>query len=151
MKRFHLHMAVDDLDKNIGFYSALFGAEPMVRKPDYAKWLLDDPRVNFAISTHGAISGVDHLGIQVENDAELDEVRTQMVNADAATVAHENAACCYSTSNKYWVQDPQGIAWEAYHTLGTIPVFGRGSITSLKTGVQTPNACCAPKARGVHG
>ena len=147
MKRFHLHLAVDDIEKNVRFYSALFGAEPAVLKPDYAKWMMEDPRVNFAISTRGAKAGLDHLGIQVEADDELDAMRSQMVAADAATVEHEDAACCYSTSSKYWVQDPQGIAWEAYHTLGTIPVFGHDRATAIKVGAAKSGACCAPKAR----
>lgn len=146
MKRFHLHVAVDDIEKNIRFYSALFGAQPSVLKPDYAKWMLEDPRVNFAISMRGAKSGLDHLGVQVENDAELDAMRTQMVAADAATVEHEDAACCYATSKKYWVQDPQGIAWEAYHTLGTIPVFGHSKNTAIKIASSPASTCCAPKA-----
>jgi len=141
----HLHVAVDDIEKNVKFYSALFGAEPTVHKPDYAKWMLEDPRINFAISTHGSKPGVDHLGIQVERDEELDSMRAQMVAADAATVEHENAACCYATSNKYWVQDPQGIAWEAYHTLGTIPVFGAKKLSDIKVAGQDTSACCAPK------
>jgi catechol 2,3-dioxygenase-like lactoylglutathione lyase family enzyme len=147
MKRFHLHIAVEDLEKNIRFYSALFGSEPTVRKPDYAKWMLDDPRVNFAISMRGVKAGVDHLGIQVENDSELDTMRIQMVAADASTVEHEDATCCYATSNKYWVQDPQGLAWEAYHTLSTIPVFGQSKISSIKVSVAESDACCAPSAK----
>jgi catechol 2,3-dioxygenase-like lactoylglutathione lyase family enzyme len=146
MKRFHLHLAVDDLETNVRFYSALFGAEPSVLKPDYAKWMLEDPRINFAISARGAKPGLDHLGMQVENDGELDAMRTQMVAADAATVEHEDAACCYATSNKYWVQDPQGIAWEAYHTLGTVPVFGQSRASAIKVGAAGSRACCAPKA-----
>jgi len=147
MKRFHLHLAVDDIEKNVRFYSALFGAKPSVLKPDYAKWMLEDPRVNFAISTRAAKPGLDHLGVQVENDDELDTMRAQMVGADAATVEHEDAACCYATSNKYWVQDPQGIAWEAYHTLGTIPVFGQSKASAIKVGATKSGACCAPGAR----
>jgi catechol 2,3-dioxygenase-like lactoylglutathione lyase family enzyme len=146
MKRFHLHLAVDDIEKNISFYSALFGAEPAVRKPDYAKWMLEDPRINFAISARGARTGVDHLGIQVDDASELDGMRTQMVAADAATVEHEDAECCYAASNKYWVQDPQGIAWEAYHTLGTIPVFGRSKVPGIRIGAADAGACCAPRA-----
>ncbi len=145
MKRFHMHLAVDDLEKNVRFYSALFASEPTVHKPDYAKWMLEDPRVNFAISTRGTKSGLDHLGIQVENDSELDTMRTQLVAADAATVEHEDAACCYATSSKYWVQDPQGIAWEAYHTLGTIPVFGQGKASAIKIGTAKSGACCTPR------
>ena len=147
MKRMHLHLAVEDIEKNIGFYSALFGVQPTVRKPDYAKWMLEDPRINFAISTHGVKPGLDHLGIQVENDGELDAMRTQMVAADAATVEHEDAACCYATSSKYWVQDPQGIAWEAFHTLGSIPMFSGNKLSTIKVGAAKSGACCAPRGR----
>lgn len=146
MRRFHLHIGVDDIERNVRFYSALFGAAPTVQKPDYAKWMLEDPRINFAISARGAKPGVDHLGIQVDNDGELDAMRGQMVAADAASIEHEDAACCYSTSNKYWVQDPQGIAWEAYHTLGSIPVFGQSRPSAIKVGAAKSGACCAPQA-----
>lgn len=145
MKRFHMHLAVDDIEKNVRFYAALFGVQPTVHKPDYAKWMLDDPRINFAISTHAPTPGLDHLGIQVDSDEELDSMRSQMVAADAATVESENAACCYATSKKHWVQDPQGVAWEAYHTLGTIPVFGQGRIASADAGAAASSACCAPR------
>jgi catechol 2,3-dioxygenase-like lactoylglutathione lyase family enzyme len=151
MKRFHLHVGVVDIEKNVRFYSALFGAQPTVLKPDYAKWMLDDPRVNFAISARAGKSGLDHLGVQVENDDELDTMRRQMVAADAATVEHENAACCYATSNKYWVQDPQGMPWEAYHTLGTIPVFGQSRNAAIKIASTPASACCAPKSGASHG
>jgi catechol 2,3-dioxygenase-like lactoylglutathione lyase family enzyme len=144
MKRFHLHLAVDELEKNVRFYSNLFGAEPAVHKSDYAKWMLDDPRVNFAISTRGAKAGLDHLGIQVENDAELEEMHARLIAADATAVEHEDAACCYAQSNKYWVEDPQGIAWEAYHTLASIPVFGRKQLSGSKIDTAA-SACCAPR------
>ena len=144
MKRFHLHLAVEDLEKNIRFYSALFGAEPSMHKRDYAKWMLEDPRVNFAISTRAAQPGLDHLGIQVENDAELEEMHGRLAAADAASVEHEDAACCYARSNKYWVQDPHGIAWEAYHTLGEIPVFGHSKESTAK---PAKAACCAPAGK----
>lgn len=149
MKRFHLHLAVDDIEKNVRFYSALFGAEPALRKPDYAKWMLEDPRINFAISMRGAKAGLDHLGIQVDNEGELDAMRVHMTAADAATVEHEETECCYAASNKYWVQDPQGIAWEAYHTLATIPVFGRSRLPGIRIGAADAdaNACCAPRTR----
>ncbi len=147
MKRFHVHLAVEDIEKNVRFYSALFGVAPTLQKPDYAKWMLDDPRVNFAISARGAKPGLDHLGIQVETDDDLDAVREQMVAADAATVEHEDAACCYATSNKYWVQDPQGTAWEAYHTLGAIPVFGKSKPAISVAGAAGTSACCTPHGR----
>lgn len=139
MKRLHVHLAVEDLAKNIRFYSSLFGAEPAVVKADYAKWMLDDPRVNFAISTRGRRPGLDHLGIQVEDDAELERVHQDLARADAAGVVAEDAACCYARSHKYWVQDPQGVPWEAFHTLAAIPVFSERA--SAMPGVP---ACCAP-------
>jgi catechol 2,3-dioxygenase-like lactoylglutathione lyase family enzyme len=142
MKRFHLHLSVDDLQHNIRFYSKLFGAEPAVVKPDYAKWMLEDPRVNFAISTRGSRPGLDHLGLQVDSAGELDAVRGNLVAADAGIEA-ESAECCYARSDKYWVQDPQGIAWEAYHTLGAIPVFSRGMPATVK-GDEAGAACCSP-------
>jgi catechol 2,3-dioxygenase-like lactoylglutathione lyase family enzyme len=141
MKRFHMHVAVSDLDQSIGFYSALFGAEPTVRKPDYAKWMLDDPRVNFAISTSRAAPGIDHVGIQAENEGELVELRDRLQHADQALLAQQDAACCYAKSNKYWVQDPQGIAWETYHTLAEIPVFGEDTRAMEKA---QRVACCVP-------
>ena len=142
MKRMHLHLAVEDIERNVAFYSHLFGAAPAVLKPDYAKWMLDDPRVNFAISTHGAKPGLDHLGIQVESAGELEAVRGNLVAADAGVEA-EASECCYARSDKYWVQDPQGIAWEAYHTLGAIPVFSRAAETAVE-GEATGGACCGP-------
>ena len=128
MKRFHVHVSVDDLDHNIRFYSSLFGAQPSVKKDDYAKWMLDDPRVNFAISRRGAKPGMNHLGIQVESDEELDAMRERLVQ-----------------SNKHWVQDPQGIAWETFHTLSNIPVFGRDTQSSLGRIPVKAAACCVPK------
>lgn len=140
MKRFHMHVAVDDMDRSVRFYSTLFGAAPTVHKPDYAKWMLDDPRVNFAISARGMKAGLDHVGIQVENTAELADIHGRLVRADQQMLAQEGVSCCYARSNKYWVQDPQGIAWEAYQNLGEVPVFGDGEHTEIKT----PAACCAP-------
>jgi len=116
MKRFHVHIAVPDLDQSIGFYSTLFGAEPTVRKPDYAKWMLDDPRVNFAISRRGSTSGVNHLGFQVDSGAELDAAHAQLVAAGRRVTAEKNASCCYAVSDKYWITDPAGVAWETFHT-----------------------------------
>lgn len=146
MKRFHMHMAVEDIDRNVKFYSTLFGAEPTVRKPDYAKWMLDDPRVNFAISTRGAKPGLDHVGIQVDNETELADIHSRLARADQDMLAQQATSCCYAKSNKYWVQDPQGIAWEAYQTLGEVPVFGDGALAAQsKAGFKA--ACCAPAAR----
>ena len=145
MKRFHVHVAVDDLDHNIRFYSSLFGSEPSVRKDDYAKWMLDDPRVNFALSKRGDTTGVNHLGIQVETDGELLEVRNRLSQADQPVLDQPDAACCYSASNKHWVQDPQGIAWETFHTLSDIPVFGRDTRTDVRSIPIKATACCVPK------
>jgi hypothetical protein len=124
MKRFHVHVAVTDLTASIRFYSALFATEPTVVKSDYAKWMLDDPRVNFAISQRGATPGLDHLGVQVENEAELVEMHARLEGAALPVDTQMSTACCYAESNKYWTVDPQGIAWESYHTLNGIPVFG---------------------------
>jgi catechol 2,3-dioxygenase-like lactoylglutathione lyase family enzyme len=146
MKRFHMHMAVEDIDRNVKFYSTLFGVEPTVRKPDYAKWMLDDPRVNFAISRRGAEPGLDHVGIQVDNETELADLHSRLARADQDMLAQQGASCCYAKSNKYWVQDPQGVAWEAYQTLGEVPVFGDDALASQSaTGHKA--ACCAPVAR----
>jgi catechol 2,3-dioxygenase-like lactoylglutathione lyase family enzyme len=136
MKRFHVHVVVDDLDANVRFYSTVFGTPPTVLKPDYAKWMLDDPRINFAISTRGLKPGVDHLGVQVESEPELTELRRQVAEANIARLDQSGAECCYARSDKYWTTDPQGIAWETFHTLGTIPVYG-------KTERSDKVACCA--------
>ena len=144
MKRFHLHVAVEDIEQNVSFYSTLFGTGPTVRKPDYAKWMLEDPRVNFAISKRGAKTGLDHVGIQAENEAELEDVRSRLSRADQSLLKQEQASCCYAKSNKYWVQDPQGVAWEAFHTLGDVPVFGEGTMTGQSAMPGIRAACCAP-------
>lgn len=145
MKRFHMHVAVENIDQNVKFYSTLFGAEPTVRKPDYAKWMLEDPRVNFAISARGAKPGLDHVGIQAENETELADIHSRLARADQRMLKQEGTSCCYAKSDKYWVQDPQGIAWEAYQTLGEVPVFGDGAAAQAQT--QFKAACCAPAAR----
>ena len=145
MKRFHVHVAVHDLEKSIRFYKAMFDAEPTVRRPDYAKWQLDDPRINFAISQRGAKTGVDHLGIQAENAVELEQLRSQLAQADVAIMDQKNATCCYAKSDKHWTIDPQGIAWESFHTLESAPRYG----DDLRSGTRLPvreakAACCAP-------
>ena len=142
MKRFHVHVSVDDLDANIRFYSTVFGAPPDVVKDDYAKWMIEDPRVNFAISKHGAKAGLDHLGLQVESDKELAVLRHQVDHAAIAALDQTAAACCYAKSDKYWITDPQGIAWETFHTLDTIPVFGEDDRVAVPA--QSDSACCAP-------
>jgi catechol 2,3-dioxygenase-like lactoylglutathione lyase family enzyme len=137
MKRFHVHVAVDDLDANIQFYSKVFGMTPTVLKPDYAKWMVDDPRVNFAISKRGLKPGVDHLGMQVESEAELASLREQVAAAEIPALDQANTVCCYARSDKYWITDPQGIAWETFHTLDSVPVYGE-SFQAKQT------ACCSP-------
>jgi catechol 2,3-dioxygenase-like lactoylglutathione lyase family enzyme len=136
MKRFHVHLAVDDLAANIRFYSTVFGIPPTVEKSDYAKWMLDDPRVNFAISNRGLKAGVDHLGVQVDSDEELAALRENTARAEIAALDQTGAGCCYARSDKYWITDPQGIAWETFHTLGEIPVYGEHT--------DRGSACCAP-------
>ncbi len=144
MNRFHVHISVDDLDTNIRFYSAMFGAEPSVKQDDYAKWMLDDPKVNFALSKRGHQPGVNHLGIQVESDAELDVMRIRLADAEIGATPTGETACCYARSNKYWATDPQGIAWETFHSLSSIPVFGEDDHPeNLTTAGAT--ACCVPE------
>jgi hypothetical protein len=140
MNRFHVHVSVVDFDQSIGFYSTLFGASPNVQKYDYAKWMLDDPRVNFAISTRSSQHGVNHLGIQVENADGLHAIHDRLIQADKAVFNEKGTTCCYARSDKYWVTDPQGIAWETFQTLGSAPVYGedRAPIASDTA------ACCVP-------
>jgi hypothetical protein len=124
MKRFHVHLSVDNLDANIQFYSTVFGIPPTVLKPDYAKWMVDDPRINFAISKRGSARGIDHLGVQVESDAKLTTLRDQVAGADIAAFDQPNSERCYACPDKYWTSDPQVIAWETFHTLESDPVYG---------------------------
>ena len=140
MKRFHVHVSVDDLDANIRFYSTVFGMPPTVLKEDYAKWMVDDPRINFAISKGGLKPGVDHLGMQVESEAELTDLRKQVVAAEIPALDQANTACCYARSDKYWITDPQGIAWENFNTLESVPIYGDTSY-SLET------VCCSPTSK----
>jgi catechol 2,3-dioxygenase-like lactoylglutathione lyase family enzyme len=144
MKRFHVHVSVEDLNQSIRFYSTLFGTEPAVVKGDYAKWMLEDPRVNFAVSQRGGKAGINHLGLQTDSDEELEMLHRQLQQADVAAQAEKNIGCCYAVSNKYWVTDPTGIAWETFHTLGSVPTFD-GEVTGEK--VQA--ACCAPAKASV--
>ena len=146
MKRFHVHVAVDDLDANVRFYSTVFGVAPTVAKADYAKWMLDDPRVNFAISKRGLKPGLDHLGVQVESNQELMALREQVVQAEFAVHDQRNATCCYARSDKYWTTDPQGIAWETFHTLASVPVYGE----TRRDPVVEPGACCGTAANQVQ-
>jgi catechol 2,3-dioxygenase-like lactoylglutathione lyase family enzyme len=139
MKRFHVHVAVDDLAQSTRFYSALFGAQPTVEKPDYAKWMLDDPRINFAISHRGSKQGINHLGFQVDTDEELTDLQAQHEAAELAVFNEGNTQCCYAKSKKHWVTDPQGIAWEMYHSMGEVKTY-HGDDEAASAG-----ACCAPE------
>jgi catechol 2,3-dioxygenase-like lactoylglutathione lyase family enzyme len=144
MKRFHVHAHVEDLQASIAFYSKLFAAEPTRIEPDYAKWMLDDPRVNFAISTRGGKPGVDHLGFQTDNAEELAELKARAEAADMALLDEGETSCCYARSEKHWITDPQGIAWEHFHTLENIPMFSEAA-----PGDAAQAACCAtPAPRG---
>lgn len=147
MKRLHVHVAVDDLSQSIGFYSALFAAEPAVAKSDYAKWMLDDPRVNFAISARGREAGLDHLGIQVENAEELQEVYTRLRAAGGSVIEQGQTACCYAKSEKSWIDDPAGIAWETFLTTGESINYGDGSAENEAriAHEKQSGACCAPQ------
>jgi catechol 2,3-dioxygenase-like lactoylglutathione lyase family enzyme len=145
MKRLHVHVAVENLPQSIGFYSALFAAQPAVVKTDYAKWMLDDPRVNFAISTRGRQAGLDHLGIQVENAEELQEVYARLHQAGGNVVEQGQTACCYAKSEKSWIDDPAGIAWETFFTTGESTTYGDGSgERDARVAHQKQGACCAP-------
>ena len=142
MKRFHVHAHVEDLQASIAFYSGLFAAAPTRVESDYAKWMLEDPRVNFAISTRGGKPGVDHLGFQTDDAAELAELRGRAQAADMTLLDEGETTCCYARSEKHWVTDPQGIAWEHFHTLDNIPVFNEAATQSQ----GEPSACCATPA-----
>lgn len=142
MKRFHVHLHVDDLAQNIAFYTQLFGAAPARVERDYAKWMLEDPRVNFAISTRGHHPpGLDHLGFQVDAKEELADLKARAQAADMAVLDEGSTTCCYARSDKHWITDPQGIAWEHFHSLENIPVFHEASDAPAAN-----SACCAPKA-----
>ena len=142
MKRFHVHAHVTDLQASIAFYSKLFTAEPTRVERDYAKWMLEDPRINFAISTRGnAAVGVDHLGFQTDDASELAELKARATAADMGLLDQGETHCCYARSEKHWVTDPQGIAWEHFHTLDNIPVFGEGT---REAEVAQTSVCCAP-------
>ena len=142
MKRLHVHVAVHDLQQSIGFYSALFAAEPTVTKDDYAKWMLDDPRVNFAISTWDKNKGITHLGIQGENAAELEEIGARLERAEIAVKPELGVSCCYAKSDKVWTLDPQGIAWESFHTLGAESTHRKAP----EPKAAEARACCAAEA-----
>jgi catechol 2,3-dioxygenase-like lactoylglutathione lyase family enzyme len=145
MKRLHVHVAVEDLDTSKAFYATLFGAEPTVVKDDYAKWMLDDPRVNFAISSRGRAAGLDHLGIQVEQGEELSDIAGRLKGAGAATFDEAAATCCYARSDKTWVEDPSGLRWETFRTFGDANVYGEDHGPDQNPESST-GACCAPPA-----
>ncbi len=144
MKRLHVHVAVDNLEQSIGFYSTLFAAQPAVTKPDYAKWMLENPRVNFAISARGRAGGVDHLGIQVDSDSELREVAARLKAAGETTRDQEAATCCYAQSNKAWVDDPSGVRWETFFTFGEAASYGEDEPAIAVS--EAPAVCCGAAA-----
>ena len=151
MKRFHVHVHVADLDASVRFYSTLFGEQPTVIKADYAKWMLQDPRVNFAISSGATTPAIDHLGFQVESDEELAMIAERLDAAGQLVVRQENATCCYARGNKGWVGDPNGISWETFHTFGESTVYGDGSgenqaRVAHEKESSKQSACCAPSA-----
>lgn len=141
MKRFHVHVAVADLEQSIQFYSTFFNNEPTIKKEDYAKWMLDDPRINFAISTRGREPGLDHLGIQVEDADDLKEISLRLKAAQQPVLEQEQTTCCYAKADKAWVHDPQGIAWESFYTTATATTYGED--TDLQS--ESKSACCAPE------
>ncbi|HJU23154.1 MAG TPA: ArsI/CadI family heavy metal resistance metalloenzyme [Casimicrobiaceae bacterium] len=144
MKRFHVHVGVADIDRSVAFYSALFGAGPTVRHADYAKWMLDEPRINFAISLHD-VTGIDHIGLQVDSADELAEVRARFAAADETSLIDEpGARCCYAKGDKHWLSDPQGVRWEGFHTLEPLAFFGAHE-------APKENACCGQRAVATTG
>ncbi len=158
MKRFHVHAHVADLPASIAFYSRLFGAAPTRVEADYAKWMLEDPRLNFAISARGGEPGIDHLGFQADTDEELAELKARAQAADTPILEEGTTTCCYARSDKHWVTDPQGIAWEQYRTLGDIPVFRQTAPAAAQAAAQpgadaasstAAAACCAPRGKPV--
>ncbi len=147
MKRFHVHVGVADLQASIGFYSGLFGTAPTVVKDDYAKWMLEDPRINFAISQKcGAQKGIEHLGLQVEDEAELAEVYGRLKEAKGPVMEEGATTCCYAKSEKSWIADPDGVVWEAFLTMGDSTVYGDSpDFSGLSSDNATASACCAPQ------
>ena len=145
MKRFHVHVGVDNLEKSVGFYTGLFGAPPTTLKPDYAKWMLDDPRINFAISSDNhASKGIEHLGIQVENGEELTEVYDRLKAADRPVLEEGATTCCYAKSEKSWIADPDGIVWEAFLTNGDATIYGDSPALAALSTNAADGACGAP-------
>lgn len=156
MKRLHIHVSVENLSQSISFYSTLFAAEPSVQKDDYAKWMLDNPLVNFAISQRSSTIGLSHIGIQVDSADELAEMNTRLQSLPTNIATEDNTSCCYAHSNKHWVTDPTGLAWEVFHTLEATPTFGQepaGQSAAVccspnSSSPQTASACCTPSKTG---
>jgi catechol 2,3-dioxygenase-like lactoylglutathione lyase family enzyme len=150
MKRFHAHVRVGDLESSVRFYSTLFESELAVLKADYAKWVLDDPPVNFAITAGSKVPGLDHLGLQVESDEDLAIIAGRLDAAGQSVLKQENAACCYARGNKGWVSDPSGISWETFHTFGENTVYGN-DLAPSPVASKTPGdtSCCAPAPSSV--
>ncbi|WP_417621817.1 ArsI/CadI family heavy metal resistance metalloenzyme [Parasphingorhabdus sp.] len=147
MKRMHIHLSVESIDQSVGFYSKLFGSEPTVLKADYAKWMLDDPLVNFAISSHeGAERGIEHIGIQAETADELAEVYGRIKEAGGAVFDEGETTCCYAQSEKNWTADPDGVAWEAFLTNGEVTDYGnRVDLAQLASENAEQGSCCTPQ------
>ncbi len=148
MKRFHVHAHVEDLQASVRFYARLFGAEPTRLEVDYAKWMLDDPRINFAISTRGGKPGVDHLGLQTDTEAELAELKARARAAELGVIEEGEVSCCYARSDKHWLVDPQGIVWEQFHTLSDIPTFGGEAAPAAPATSATSAFCSGDAPRG---
>ncbi|CAN5208733.1 ArsI/CadI family heavy metal resistance metalloenzyme [soil metagenome] len=146
MKRFHVHAHVTDLSKSIAFYTSLFGAEPTRVEADYAKWMIDDPRINFAISTRAGNIGIDHLGLQTDSVDELEELKARAHAAEMTVADEGETTCCYARSEKHWVTDPSGVAWEHFHTLDSIPTFSASEIAAVDRSLPAATACCASRA-----
>lgn len=142
MKRFHAHFKVRDLEASIAFYSALFGKAPDKREPDYARWMLDDPGANIAISARGGTEGFDHIGLQVDDDAELEDIADRLKEAAAPLAPEADATCCYARSHKYWALSPEGAKWELYRTFGDAKTFGAPAPQPLPAASLDPKACC---------
>lgn len=145
MKRFHVHVAVSDLEQSVQFYSILFNTEPSVKKEDYAKWMLDDPRINFAISKRATQPGLDHLGIQVDDEESLKEITLRLKQANQQILEQEKTTCCYAKSDKTWAHDPQGVAWESFYTIGDATTYGE----DVQLPRESKAACCAPDVQEV--
>jgi catechol 2,3-dioxygenase-like lactoylglutathione lyase family enzyme len=149
MKRMHVHVAVKDLGESVRFYSTIFGSQPTVLKSDYAKWMLEDPRVNFAITGGAPNPGLDHLGVQVESGGELTEIGARLEAAGASVRRQTNATCCYARGDKGWVTDPSGLSWETFHTFGESTVYGNDIAPRVSATADSSASCCAPKAEAI--